>query len=164
MSMVIRRLDNELVDRLVNRIRCQHGNKVVHKDDFARGLIAAMRQGETVGILMDTNMTPPQGLFVDFFGTLACTASGMARVALKTGAAVLPGFLLWEESSQRYVLRFGKQLELIRSDDNEADILANTAMFTEVLEDYIRQYPKQWLWLHRRWKTRPDGEPPIYTK
>jgi Kdo2-lipid IVA lauroyltransferase/acyltransferase len=164
MSMVIRRLDNELVDRLVNDIRCQHGNKVVHKDDFARGLIAAMRQGETVGILMDTNMTPPQGLFVDFFGTPACTASGMARVALKTGAAVLPGFLLWEESSQRYVLRFGKQLELIRSDDNEADILANTAMFTKVLEEYIRQYPKQWLWLHRRWKTRPEGAPPIYVK
>ena len=151
MSMVIRRLDNELVDRLVNDIRCQHGNKVVHKDDFARGLIAAMRQGETVGILMDTNMTPPQGLFVDFFGTAACTASGMARVALKTGAAVLPGFLLWEESSQHYVLRFGEQLELIRSDDSEADILANTALFTSVLEDYIRKYPEQWLWLHRRW-------------
>jgi KDO2-lipid IV(A) lauroyltransferase len=162
MSMVIRRLDNELVDRLVNSVRCQHGNKVVHKDDFARGLISAMRQGETVGILMDTNMTPPQGLFVDFFGTAACTASGMARVALKTGAAVLPGFLLWEESSQRYVLRFGEQLNLIRSDDNEADILANTALFTKVLQDYISRYPKQWLWLHRRWKTRPEGQPAIY--
>jgi Kdo2-lipid IVA lauroyltransferase/acyltransferase len=162
MSMVIRRLDNELVDRLVNGIRCQHGNKVVHKDDFARGLISAMRQGETVGILMDTNMTPPQGVFVDFFGTAACTASGMARVALKTGAAVLPGFLLWEESSQGYVLHFGPQLELIRSEDNETDIVANTALFTRVLEDYIRQYPQQWLWLHRRWKTRPEGQPPIY--
>ncbi len=162
MSMVIRRLDNELVDRLVNDIRCQHGNKVVHKDDFARGLISAMRQGETVGILMDTNMTPPQGVFVDFFGTPACTASGMARVALKTGAAVLPGFLLWEESSQSYVLHFGQQLELIRREDYEADIVANTALFTNVLEDYIRQYPQQWLWLHRRWKTRPEGQPPIY--
>jgi KDO2-lipid IV(A) lauroyltransferase len=162
MSMVIRRLDNELVDHLVNDIRCQHGNTVVHKDDFARGLISAMRQGETVGILMDTNMTPPQGVFVDFFGTAACTASGMARVALKTGAAVLPGFLLWEESSQSYVLHFGRQLELVRSEDNEADIVANTALFTRVLEDYIRQYPQQWLWLHRRWKTRPEGQPPIY--
>ena len=162
MSMVIRRLDNELVDRLVNDIRCQHGNKVVHKDDFARGLISAMRQGETVGILMDTNMTPPQGVFVDFFGTVACTASGMARVALKTGAAVLLGFLLWEESSQSYVLHFGRQLELVRSEDNEADIVANTALFTHVLEGYIRQYPEQWLWLHRRWKTRPEGQPPIY--
>jgi KDO2-lipid IV(A) lauroyltransferase len=111
---------------------------------------------------MDTNMTPPQGVFVDFFGTAACTASGMARVALKTGAAVLPGFLLWEESSQSYVLHFGRQLELVRSEDNEADIVANTALFTRVLEDYIRQYPQQWLWLHRRWKTRPEGQPPIY--
>ena len=162
MSMVIRRLDNELVDQLVNGIRCQHGNKVLHKDDFARGLISAMRQGETVGILMDTNMTPPQGVFVDFFGTPACTASGMARVALRTGAAVLPGFLLWEESSQSYVLHFGRQLELVRSDDNEADIVANTALFTHVLEDYIRQYSVQWLWLHRRWKTRPEGQPPVY--
>jgi KDO2-lipid IV(A) lauroyltransferase len=162
MSMVIRRLDNPLVDQLVNGIRCQHGNKVVHKDDFARGLISAMRNGDTVGILMDTNMTPPQGLFVDFFGTPACTASGMARVALKTGAAVLPGFLLWQESSQNYVLHFGQQLELIRSEDNEADIRANTALFTRVLENYIRQYRNQWLWLHRRWKTRPEGQPPIY--
>jgi Kdo2-lipid IVA lauroyltransferase/acyltransferase len=162
MSMVIRRLDNELVDHLVNGIRCQHGNKVVHKDDFARGLISAMRQGETVGILMDTNMTPPQGVFVDFFATLACTASGMARVALRTGAAVLPGFLLWEESSQSYVLHFGQQLDLIRSEDNEADIVANTALFTRVLEAYIRQYPGQWLWLHRRWKTRPEGQSQIY--
>lgn len=164
MSIVIRRLDNELVDGLVNGIRCQHGNKVVHKDDFARGLISAMKQGETVGILMDTNMTPPQGLFVDFFGTAACTASGMARVALKTGAAVLPGFLLWKESSQRYVLHFGERLELIRSGHNEADVAANTALFTKVIEDYIRRYPGQWLWLHRRWKTRPEGEPPLYSK
>ena len=100
MWMVIRRLDNPLVDAFVNRIRCLHGNRVIHKDDFARGLIASMRAGETVGILMDTNMTPPQGVFVPFFGVEACTASGMARVALKTGAAVLPGFLLWEESGE----------------------------------------------------------------
>ncbi len=96
MGMVIRRLDNPLVDQFVNRIRCLHGNRVIHKDDFARGLIASMREGETVGILMDTNMTPPQGVFVPFFGVPACTASGMARVAAKTGAAVVPGFLLWE--------------------------------------------------------------------
>ncbi len=162
MSLVIRRLDNPLVDRLVNQIRCLHGNRVVHKDDFARGLLSAMRQGETVGILMDTNMTPPQGVFVDFFDIPACSASGMARVALKTGAAVLPGFLLWQDSTQAYVLHFGQQLELVRTGNHEADIQANTALFTQVLEGYIRQYPSQWLWLHRRWKTRPSGEPPVY--
>jgi len=162
MGMVIRRLDNPLVDRMVNRIRCQHGNRVLHKDDFARGLLAAMRAGETVGILMDTNMTPPQGLFVPFFGVPACTASGLARVALKTGASVLPGFLLWEESERQYVLHFYPELALASTGDAEADAAENTARLTALLEDAIRRYPSQWLWMHRRWKTRPPGEPPLY--
>jgi KDO2-lipid IV(A) lauroyltransferase len=162
MGVVIRRLDNPLVDAFVNRIRCLHGNRVIHKDDFARGLIASMRAGETVGILMDTNMTPPQGVFVPFFGVPACTASGMARIALKTGATVVPGFLLWEESERKYVLRFGEELTLADTGDAEADALTNTARFTAVMEEYIRRYPEQWLWMHRRWKTRPVGETGIY--
>lgn len=157
MSVVIRRLDNARVDRLVNEIRCLHGNRVLHKDDFARGLLAAMREGETVGILMDTNMTPPQGVFVPYFGRLACTASGLARVAQRTGAAVLPGFMVWEEWERKYVLRFGEEIPLISTGDDEADALANTARFTAVIEDWVRRYPDQWLWVHRRWKTRPEG-------
>jgi Kdo2-lipid IVA lauroyltransferase/acyltransferase len=162
MGMVIRRLDNPLVDAFVNRIRCLRGNRVIHKDDFARGLIASMRAGETVGILMDTNMTPPQGVFVPFFGVQACTASGMARIAEKTGAAVVPGFLLWEKSERRYVLRFGEELQVVHTGDAERDALTNTATFTAAIEGYVRQYPEQWLWLHRRWKTRPPGETGIY--
>jgi KDO2-lipid IV(A) lauroyltransferase len=162
MGMVIRRLDNPLVDRFVNRVRCLHGNRVIHKDDFARGLIASMRANETVGILMDTNMTPPQGVFVPFFGVEACTASGLARVAQKTGAAVVPGFLVWEPSERRYVLRFGPEVALADTGDAEQDALANTAQFTAILEAYIRRYPDQWLWMHRRWKTRRAGEQRIY--
>jgi KDO2-lipid IV(A) lauroyltransferase len=162
MSLVIRRLDNPLVDSFVNSIRCLHGNSVIHKDDFARGLRTAMHRGETVGILMDTNMTPPQGVFVPFFGVEACTATAMARVALRTDAAVLPGFLVWDASERRYVLRFGPQIQLIRTGDAEADILANTALFTAAIESYIRQYPEQWLWVHRRWKTRPEGQERLY--
>ena len=162
MGMVIRRLDNPLVDAYVNQIRCLHGNRVIHKDDFARGLIASMRAGETVGILMDTNMTPPQGVFVPFFGVQACSASGMARVAQKTGAAVVPGFLLWDESEGRYVLRFGEEIDMVDTGSAEEDSVTNTALFTAVLERYIRAYPEQWLWMHRRWKTRPTGEAGIY--
>ena len=162
MSMVIRRLDNARVDKLVNDIRCLHGNRVLHKDDFARGLIAAMRGGETVGILMDTNMTPPQGSFVPFFSRLACTANGMARVALRTGATVLPGFMLWEESEQKYALHFGEAINLVSTGNDEQDALDNTARFTAVIESWICRYPDQWLWVHRRWKTRPEGDPPIY--
>ncbi len=162
MGMVIRRLDNRLLDGFVNGIRCLHGNRVLHKDDFARDLLRAMRAGETVGILMDTNMTPPQGVFVDFFGVPACTASGLARVALKTGAAVLPGFMLWEPAERRYVLHFGPELNFARSGDAEADILAATQQCAAATEAWVRRYPDQWLWIHRRWKTRPAGEAGIY--
>ena len=162
MSMVIRRLDNYRVDGFVNRIRCLHGNQVLHKDDFARGLLGAMRRGQSVGILMDTNMTPPQGVFVPFFGRPACTASGLARLAQKTGAAVLPGFLLWHGDEQKYVLHFYPEIEIRSTGDNEADAVENTARCTAAIEQVIRAYPEQWLWVHRRWKTRPPGEPPIY--
>jgi KDO2-lipid IV(A) lauroyltransferase len=162
MSVVVRPLDNRLLDRYVNANRCRHGNRMLPKNDFARGLLNAMRQGETVAILMDTNMTPPSGVFVDFFGTQACTASGLARVALKTGAAVLPAFFLWEQAEKKYVLHFGSELLFNRSGDSDADILAATQVCTSAIESWIRRYPDQWLWIHRRWKTRPAGEPGLY--
>jgi len=162
LHIVMRPMDNPYLDRMIEHYRTMHGNKTVAKDDFVRGLLAAMKAGETVGILMDTNMTPPQGVFVDFFGIKACTASGLARIALRTDAAVLPGFTIWDEALGKYRLRFDPAVELIRTGDLEADIVANTQKFTKVIEDYVRKYPDQWLWVHRRWKTRPEGEPPLY--
>ena len=162
LSIVMRSLDNPYVDALIQRYRTMHGNRTVDKDNFVRGLLSAMIAGETVGILMDTNMTPPQGVFVDFFGIPACTASGLARIALRTDAAVVPGFTVWDKTLRKYVLHFEPPVALIRTADNESDIIANTAKFTKVLENIIRQYPDQWLWVHRRWKTRPPGEPSLY--
>jgi Kdo2-lipid IVA lauroyltransferase/acyltransferase len=162
LHVVMRPMDNPYLDRLLQSYRTMYGNKVVPKDDFVRGLLAAMRAGETVGILMDTNMTPPQGVFVDFFGIPACTASGLARIALRTDAAVVPGFTIWDESMGKYRLRFDPAVELIRTGELEADIVANTQKFTKVIEEYVRKYPDQWLWVHRRWKTRPEGQPALY--
>jgi KDO2-lipid IV(A) lauroyltransferase len=162
LHVVMRGMDNPYLDRLVQRYRTMHGNSAVDKDNFVRGLLSAMKAGETVGILMDTNMTPPQGVFVDFFGLPACTASGLARIALRTDAAVVPGFTVWDPALGKYRLRFEPALELIRTGDDEADIVANTALFTKVIEDFVRRYPDQWLWVHRRWKTRPEGEKPLY--
>lgn len=162
MGMVIRRLDNRCLDAFVNHIRCLHGNYVLHKDDFARGLLTATHKGATVGILMDTNMTPPQGVFARFFGVEACTASGLAHVALKTRAAVLPGFLVWEPGEKRYALHFGPELVIERTHRVKEDVLALTQQCNDVLESWIRRYPDQWLWIHRRWKTRPAGEPGLY--
>ena len=161
-NIVMRPVDNPYLDRLIQSYRTMHGNKTVNKDDFVRGLLGAMKAGETVGILMDTNMTPPQGVFVNFFGIPACTASGLARIALRTDAAVVPGFTIWDESIGKYRLRFDPAVELVRTGDLEADIVANTQKFTSVIESYVRQYPEQWLWVHRRWKTRPEGERGLY--
>lgn len=162
LHVVVRELDNPYLNRLVDRYRTLHGNTTFPKDEFARGLIAAMRAGETVGVLMDTNMTPPQGVFVDYFGVPACTASGVARVALRTDAAVVPAFTIWDESLRKYRIRFDPALKLVCTGNDDADAIANTAIFTKIIEDYARRYPDQWLWVHRRWKTRPEGAPSIY--
>lgn len=162
LHVVMRPMDNVYLDRLIRHYRTMHGNTTVDKDDFVRGLLSAMKAGQTVGILMDTNMTPPQGVFVDFFGIPACTASGLARIALRTDAAVVPGFTLWDPALRKYRLRFDPAVTLVKTGDDEADIVANTAQFSKIIEDYVRRYPEQWLWVHRRWKTRPEGQPGVY--
>lgn len=161
LRVLARRLDNPYLDRFVYDYRTLHGNQTVDKD-FARGLIAALRKGETVAVLMDTNVIATQGVFVDFFGMQACTASGVPRVALRTDAAVVPTFTIWDPGLGKYRLRFDPPVKLVRTGNDEADGLANTALFTKIIEDYVRRYPDQWLWVHRRWKTRPEGEKPVY--
>jgi KDO2-lipid IV(A) lauroyltransferase len=162
MHVVSRAMDNVYLDRLIRQYRTMHGNQTVDKNDFVRGLLAAMKAGEVVGILMDTNMTPPQGIFVDFFGIPACTASGLARIALRTDAPVVPTFTIWDADWGKYRLRFDPAVELARTGDLEGDIKANTQRFTSIIEEYVRKYPEQWLWVHRRWKTRPPGERGLY--
>jgi KDO2-lipid IV(A) lauroyltransferase len=162
MNIVVRPLDNPYVNSMVDRYRTLHGNRTFGKQDFARGLLTAMRRGQVTGILMDTNMTPPQGAFVPFFGVPACTATGVARVALRTSAAVLPAFTIWDRELGKYKIHFDPALQLVSTGNDEADALANTALFTKVIETYARRYPEQWLWVHRRWKTRPEGEPGLY--
>ena len=162
MHVVMRPMDNFYLNRMISDYRTMHGNKTVDKDDFVRGLLSAMRAGEVVGILMDTNMTPPQGIFVNFFGIPACTASGLARIALRTDAPVVPTFTIWDQALGKYRLRFDPAVELVRTGHLEADITANTQKFTSIIEEYVRKYPEQWLWVHRRWKTRPEGEIGLY--
>jgi KDO2-lipid IV(A) lauroyltransferase len=162
MHVVMRNLDNVYLDRLIQNYRSMHGNTTVSKDNFVRGLLAAMKAGEVVGILMDTNMTPPQGIFVNFFGVPACTASGLARIALRTDAAVVPTFTIWNPTLRKYRLRFDPPVHLVRTGNDEEDIVTHTQLFTKIIEDYVRRYPEQWLWVHRRWKTRPPGEPGLY--
>ncbi len=157
-----RPLDNQPLDALVNRYRGLSGNRPIFKNEAARGMLRVLKSGETLGILADQNTMPDEGVFVDFFGTLACTTTGVARVALHTDAAVVPGYLVWDEALNKYRLRFDPAVELSRTGDTQTDILENTRRFAKIIEDIVRKYPEQWVWIHARWKNRPKGEPPLY--
>ena len=162
LHFLARPVENRRVDALVNRYRCLSGNQPIDKNASARAVLTLLRQGQTVGVLIDHNTSREEGVFVNFFGVPACTTSGLARLALRTGAAVVPGFLLWDAALGKYRLRFEPAVELDRTGDDERDIVGNTARFTGVVETFVRNHPDQWLWVHKRWKTRPPGEPPIY--
>jgi len=157
-----RPLDNPRVDALVNRYRGLSGNQPIFKNESARALLKILKEAGTVGILADQNTMPEEGMFVDFFGKSACTTTGIARVALHTEAAVVPGYAFWDDSIGKYRLRFEPPVELVRTGDTERDVFVNTQKFAKVIEGIIRTHPEQWVWVHARWKTRPKGEPELY--
>jgi len=157
-----RRIDNAKIDALVNSYRCLSGNRPIFKNESARVMLKVLKEGGTVGILADQNTMPQEAVFVDFFEKKASTTTGIARVALHTDAAVVPGYAVWDETIRKYRLRFEPPVELIRTGDAERDVLENTQKFTNVIEEIVRKYPEQWVWVHGRWNTRPKGEPSLY--
>jgi KDO2-lipid IV(A) lauroyltransferase len=157
-----RPLDNKKLDALVNRYRCLSGNRPIFKNESARKVLKILHDTGTVGILADQNTMPEEGVFVDFFGTPACTTTGIARVALHTDAAVVPGYAVWDEGIKKYQLRFEPAVQLERTGNMERDVFENTQKFAKVIEEIIRKHPEQWVWLHGRWNTRPPGEPGLY--
>lgn len=162
LHFLVRPIANRRVDALINRYRCLSGNRAIEKNRSARAILKVLGTGGTVGILSDQNTAVEEGVFVDFFGIPASTTSGLARIALRTDAAVVPGFLSWDEVRRKYRLRFEPAVSLARTGDEEADVRESTARFTHVIEDYVRAHPDQWLWVHKRWKTRPPGEQSVY--
>jgi len=155
MNIVVRPLDNPYIDSLVERRRALTGNSLIGKKDFARAILKALAAKQAVGILIDQNASPADGVFVDFFGIKACAGAGFAKFAAHSGAAVIPGFALWSERERRYVLRFYPPLAMT------GDVACDTQALQSKLEEVIRAFPDQWLWIHRRWKTRPEGEEAI---
>lgn len=162
LHFLVRPVANPRVDALVNSYRCLSGNAPIEKNRAARAILKVLANGGTVGILADHNTALEESVFVDFFGIPASTTSGLARIALRTDAAVVPGFLRWDAPTRKYILSFAPAVELTRSGDEQRDVIENTARFTKVIEEFVRAYPDQWLWVHKRWKTRPPGERPIY--
>lgn len=162
LHFLVRPVANPRVDALVNGYRCLSGNRPIEKNRSARAILKILGEGGTVGVLADHNASLGEGVFVDFFGVPASTTSGLARLALRTDAAVVPGFLRWDAKARKYILGFSPAVELVRTGDEEGDVLENTARFTRIIEQFVRAHPEQWLWVHKRWKTRPPGAEPLY--
>ncbi len=156
MNVVVRPLDNPVIDAMVEQRRALSGNTLLSKRDFARSIFKALRDNEPVGILVDQNSSAENGAFVPFFGTLACANLTFARLAARSRAAVIPGFATWSETESRYILRFYPEVEIT------GDAVGDTCRIQSAIENAIRENPDQWLWIHRRWKTRPDGEKSLY--
>lgn len=156
MYIMIRPLDDPGIDRLVETRRGLSGNHLIVKWDSARAVLRALRENAAVGVLVDQNTSLDEGVFVNFFGTPACANVAFAKIAAKTGAAVIPGFAIWSADEKRYVLQFHPPLEI------SGDPAEDTRRLHAKLEEVIREHPGQWLWIHRRWKTRPPGEAGLY--
>lgn len=162
LKFIVRPIDNGRVETLISGYRTASGNVPIQRRSAARDILKALRHNEAVGILFDQNTIRSEGVFADFFGIPAATTPSIALFALRTGAAVVPGFLIWDEKLGKHRLRLDPPVELINNGDLDQDVLENTKLFNKILEGYVRKYPDQWLWIHRRWKTRPEGEASLY--
>jgi KDO2-lipid IV(A) lauroyltransferase len=158
----VRPIDNPKIEELIEGVRTRFGNRAIDKKNAARESLRVLREGGTLGILSDLNTQTREGVFVPFFGKLACTTAGIATLALKTDAVVIPTCAIWDKDRQRYFFHGDPPVELIRTGDKEKDVEVNTARFAAAIEGLVRRYPDQWLWIHRRWKTRPPGEAEVY--
>src|SRR2546425_13020401 len=160
--MVHRTIANPLVDRWLNALRARAGTRTIRKRHAARAVLAALHERGFLVLPFDQNSTRGLGVFVDFFGCPASTNAGMARIALRTNAPLVPVFIVRQGRSARHRVHVLPTLQVERGDDPVEDVRRNTQRFTAVFEEMVRRYPDQWLWMHKRWKTRPPGESRIY--
>lgn len=152
LNIVYRPLDFPPVEKLVVDNRCRYGAKVVKRSRSMRKILTLLKQNEAIGILLDQSIRMQAGVFADFFGRRAITNKGLALLAMKTGAPVVPAFLIREGMHFRTV--FFEPLPLIKTGDKTKDVEQNTQQYNKVLEDFFRLYPEQWFWVHRRWKVK----------
>ncbi len=162
MNMLVRRIDNPLVESYVESFRTRFGTVTLDKTKSARQMFRALERGELLGMMADLNVQEKEGVFVDFFGVPASTTTSIAKLALKTNAAVLPAFAVWEEAKGKYVVYLEPPIEYRKTANADEDVKNLTRDITSVVEKYVRKYPEQWLWIHKRWNTRPKGEKELY--
>ena len=162
-TFLVRRIDNPRIEQLVDRVRRKFGNQTVDKLSAARSMLKILRAGESpLGLLPDPNTLDDEAIFVDFFGVPAATTFVVAKLALRTNTPLVPVFAPWSEEKKKFQLIVDPPLWIEPSGDEDADVRRLTTALSQLIENQIRRYPGQWLWIHKRWKTRPPGEPAIY--
>ncbi|MCX5821250.1 MAG: lysophospholipid acyltransferase family protein [Deltaproteobacteria bacterium] len=151
--IVYRPLDSPVLDNLVEHVRTINGHEMIRKGGSGKRIMELLKENNSIGILSDQNVAAQEGVFVDFFGRPACTGVGLAVLALRSGAPVLPMFMARQKSGKyKFILK--PLVEISQTGDYEKDLLENTQHFTKVVEDIVREYPDQWFWIHQRWKTK----------
>jgi KDO2-lipid IV(A) lauroyltransferase len=164
MNVVARRVDNPLVENLVEKARTALGSRTIDKKTSARTMFRLLENGEFIGILVDLNTQEHEGVFVDFFGLPSSTTTGLAKLALRTDAAVLPAFAVWQKDKKRYLLKICEPVEIPKGENAEENVKVLTQAVTAKIEEFVRAYPDQWMWIHKRWNTRPPDAPNLYAK
>jgi KDO2-lipid IV(A) lauroyltransferase len=162
MSYLARPIDNPLIEEMTVQIRTRFGNRPINKTNSVIVASKILREGGLLGILADVNAHPKEGVFVPLFGVPACTSSGAALLAIRTNSIILPMCAVWDREKHKYVALHGEIIEPVITGDRKRDIAETTARFTAEFEKFVRAYPDQWLWIHKRWKTRPPGEKDLY--
>ena len=154
MYIVYRPLDNKIIDNIVEYVRTMQGNELIPKGGSGKQIMELLKENNIIGILSDQNVSKREGVFVDFFGRSACTGVGLAVMAMRSGAPVIPAFMARQKSG-KYKLILKPAIEAVCIGDYEKDLLVNTQRFTKIVEEVVREYPEQWFWFHQRWKTKP---------
>jgi Kdo2-lipid IVA lauroyltransferase/acyltransferase len=162
MNLLVRRIDNPKVEAFVDSFRTFFGGKTIDKTKSARAMFRLLENGEMLGVMADLNAQEREGVFVDFFGIPASTTTSIARLALKTDAVVMPVFAVWNEEKQKYVIHIEQPIDFVKGENDDENVRILTQKVTNSVEKFVRQFPEQWMWIHKRWNTRPKGEKGLY--
>ncbi|MEJ2696093.1 MAG: lysophospholipid acyltransferase family protein [Candidatus Sulfobium sp.] len=149
-NIVARPVDNPYINRLVERAREKYGNRVIYKKGALKRVLSCLGKKEIVGILMDQSVVAAEGVVTEFLGKKDYTARMPALIARKTGSPVVPAFI--RRTPEGHLIEIHEAVQLNPSLEGETAVANDTARFSSYIEEYIRQNPSEWLWIHRRWK------------
>jgi KDO2-lipid IV(A) lauroyltransferase len=159
-AIVHRPLRNPLVDAAVCAERVRYGNRIIARKAGGREIMRMLRQIWIIALALDLDVR--KGVFVDFFGMAASTSDGIARMSIAAGAPVVPAFMVREGDTIHHKIKVLPAFYPEKARNREAAVREYTQLYTDTLEQMIREHPDHWNWIHRRWKTRPPGEPRFY--